>query len=381
MTSIATEAPAVEIAEERGPGRLRRLGRVARQKPLGAFGGAIIVILIITALFGQDITIGGEVIVPGFAPFPAERTDVVNKLSGPSASHIAGTDALGRDMFSRIIFGARTAMIVGLAATALGIAIGTIIGTVSPYIGGAADMVVQRLSDSMQALPPLVLLMVLVTMMSPGVATVIFAIVIFLIPGTQRVIRGTVLSVMQFTYIEAARTVGASAPRIIFRHILPNIVAPVMVLATVTIGGTILAEAALSFLSLGGEFGGESDLGVHSVRVDVAGADHAVAVAGARAGGGDRADRVFVQRVRGRAAGRAGSAAAGNGIRRVGNFFRRRASCPFGGPVSPGASDPPAQAGLSRPVVKPPGSPPSLRAAFPHRHAGGRRVPLTRRFG
>ena len=251
MTSIATEAPAVEIAEERGPGRLRRLGRIARQKPLGAFGGAIIVILIITALFGQDITIGGEVIVPGFAPFPAERTDVVNKLSGPSAQHIAGTDSLGRDMFSRIIFGARTAMIVGLAATSLGIAIGTIIGTVSPYIGGAVDMVIQRLSDSMQALPPLVLLMVLVTMMSPGMATVIFAIVIFLIPGTQRVIRGTVLSVMQFTYIEAARTVGASAPRIIFRHILPNIVAPVMVLATVTIGGTILAEAALSFLSLG----------------------------------------------------------------------------------------------------------------------------------
>ena len=243
---IVTALPAA------GPGRLRRMGRLARQRPLGALAAGIIFILIITALFGQDIRIGGETIVPGFAPYPAEKTDVVNKLAAPSwPDHIAGTDSLGRDMFSRIIFGARTAMIIGLAATGIGIAIGTLIGTISAYLGGFGDLVVQRISDAFQALPPLVLMMVLVTMMSPGIGTVVFVIVIFLVPGTQRVIRGTVLSIKEFTYVEAARAIGASGSRVVLRHILPNIVAPVMVLATVTIGGTILAEAALSFLALG----------------------------------------------------------------------------------------------------------------------------------
>jgi len=224
---------------------------MARQRPLGAFGAVIIFILVVTAVFGQDITVGGETIVPGFAPYKAEETNIVDKLKGPSWSHIAGTDELGRDIFTRIIYGARTAMTIGLSAPGIGIAIGTLIGTISAYIGGFWDLGVQRISDAMQALPPLVLMMVLVTMMSPGIGTVVFVIVIFLVPGTQRVIRGTVLSLKEFTYIEAARTIGASSPRIVLRHIMPNIVAPIMVLATVTIGGTILAEAALSFLALG----------------------------------------------------------------------------------------------------------------------------------
>jgi len=250
--STATDVLAeVDVPVHRGPSRLQRLWRMARQRPLGAFGAVIIFILVVTAVFGQDITVGGETIVPGFAPYKAEETNIVDKLKGPSWSHIAGTDELGRDIFTRIIYGARTAMIIGLAATGIGIAIGTLIGTISAYIGGFWDLGVQRISDAMQALPPLVLMMVLVTMMSPGIGTVVFVIVIFLVPGTQRVIRGTVLSLKEFTYIEAARTIGASSPRIVLRHIMPNIVAPIMVLATVTIGGTILAEAALSFLALG----------------------------------------------------------------------------------------------------------------------------------
>ena len=250
--STATDVLAeVDVPVRSGPSRLRRLGRMARQRPLGAFGAVIIFILIVTAVFGQDINVGGETIVPGFAPYKAEETNIVDKLKGPSWSHIAGTDELGRDILTRIIYGARTAMIIGLAATGIGIAIGTLIGTVSAYVGGFWDLGVQRISDAMQALPPLVLMMVLVTMMSPGIGTVVFVIVIFLVPGTQRVIRGTVLSLKEFTYIEAARTIGASSPRIVLRHIMPNIVAPIMVLATVTIGGTILAEAALSFLALG----------------------------------------------------------------------------------------------------------------------------------
>lgn len=251
---MATTAGTLDTAADqldRGPGRARRLLRLGRQRPLGAVGAVVIFILLVTAIFGQDISVGGSTIIPGFSPYPAAETDVVNKLAPPSWDHIAGTDSLGRDMFSRIIYGARTAMIIGLAATSIGIAIGTLIGTVSAYIGGVGDMVVQRISDAFQALPPLVLMMVLVTMMSPGIGTVVFVIVIFLVPGTQRVIRGTVLSLKEYTYIEAARTIGASSTRIVLRHILPNIVAPIMVLATVTIGGTILAEAALSFLALG----------------------------------------------------------------------------------------------------------------------------------
>lgn len=251
-SAIGSADEIVEALPSRRADRLRRLGHLARQRPLGALGAVIIFVLIVAALFGQDISAYGNTIVPGFAPHPAEKADPINKLQGPTwPDHIAGTDVIGRDLFSRIIYGARTAMIIGIAATGIGIAIGTLIGTVSAYIGGFGDLFIQRVSDSMQALPPLVLMMVLVTMLSPGIGTVVFVIVIFLVPGTQRVIRGTVLSIKEFTYIEAARSVGATAPRIVLRHIVPNIVAPIMVLATITIGGTILAEAALSFLALG----------------------------------------------------------------------------------------------------------------------------------
>ena len=251
-SAVGTADEIVDALPSGRRNRLRRMARLARQRPLGALGAGIIFVLIVAALFGQDISAYGNTIVPGFAPHPAEKADPINKLAAPSwPDHVAGTDVIGRDLFSRIIFGARTAMIIGIAATGIGIAIGTLIGTISAYAGGFGDLFIQRVSDSMQALPPLVLMMVLVTMMSPGIGTVVFVIVIFLVPGTQRVIRGTVLSIKEFTYIEAARAVGATAPRIVLRHIVPNIVAPIMVLATITIGGTILAEAALSFLALG----------------------------------------------------------------------------------------------------------------------------------
>ena len=225
--------------------------RHARNKPLGALGGLFIFILIVAAIFGQDLNIGGTTIIPGFSPFPAEETNILNKLGSPSWTHIAGNDSLGRDMFSRIIYGARPAIIIGIAATGLGILIGTLVGMISAYAGSVTDLLLQRLSDSFQALPPLLLMMTLVTVLTPSMTTVILVIVIFLVPGTQRVVRGTVLSAMENTYIEAARTIGAGPIRVIFRHILPNIMAPILVIASVTIGGTILAEAALSFLGLG----------------------------------------------------------------------------------------------------------------------------------
>ncbi len=226
--------------------------RHARNKPLGAIGGLFIIILIMAAIFGQDIKIGGSTIIPGFSPYAASETNILNKLAAPSwPDHIAGTDSLGRDLFSRIIFGARPAIIIGIVATGLGILGGMITGMISAYAGGITDLLLQRISDAFQALPPLLLMMTLVTVLTPSMTTVILVIVIFLIPGTQRVVRGTVFSTLENTYIEAARTIGAGPVRVITRHILPNIMAPILVIASVTIGGTILAEAALSFLGLG----------------------------------------------------------------------------------------------------------------------------------
>ncbi len=226
--------------------------RHARNKPLGAIGAVFILILVVAAIFGQDISIGGSTIVPGFSPYPASETDIINKLAAPSwPGHIAGTDSLGRDLFSRIIFGARPAIVIGIVATGLGILGGMVIGMTSAYAGGVTDLLLQRISDAFQALPPLLLMMTLVTVLTPSMTTVILVIVIFLIPGTQRVVRGTVFSTLENTYIEAARTIGAGPFRIITFHILPNIMAPILVIASVTIGGTILAEAALSFLGLG----------------------------------------------------------------------------------------------------------------------------------
>ncbi len=252
--STATEAADPIAVTLRGdsPPWWRTWGRHAKNKPLGAIGAVFIFILIVAAIFGQDINVGGSTIIPGFSPHPASETNIINKLAAPTfPEHIAGTDSLGRDLFSRIIYGARPAIVIGIVATGLGILGGMVIGMISAYAGGVTDLLLQRISDAFQALPPLLLMMTLVTVLTPSMTTVILVIVIFLIPGTQRVVRGTVFSTLENTYIEAARTIGAGPGRIITRHILPNIMAPILVIASVTIGGTILAEAALSFLGLG----------------------------------------------------------------------------------------------------------------------------------
>lgn len=232
-----------------------RLRGVARRKPLGTFGAIIIFIYAVAALFGPDLTLFGTTIVPGFSPFPADQTDIVNQLEGPSIDHIAGTDRLGRDVISRIIHGARPAMEIGLGATFIGILLGTVVGMVSAYAGGVWDLLIQRVVDSFMALPLLILLLALVTVLESAniskVLVTILALIVAVAPATSRVIRGTVLSVKQISYVEAARSIGAPPERVLWQHILPNIMAPILVLASVTIGGVILGEAALSFLGLG----------------------------------------------------------------------------------------------------------------------------------
>lgn len=225
--------------------------RFIRQKPLGALGFFLLFVVIFCAVFGPGITIGDTEIIPGFTEFDPNKPDVLNKEKGPSGEHFFGTDSLGRDVFSRVIHGSRPSLQVGIYATFLGILVGTAIGLFTGYVGGWWDMLIQRFMDGVMAIPPLVLLLSLVSITSPSLLNIVLILVIFVAPSSSRVVRGTVLSVKEAPFVEAARSVGMSPLRVALRHILPNLFAPIMVLATITIGGAILVEATLAFLGLG----------------------------------------------------------------------------------------------------------------------------------
>jgi peptide/nickel transport system permease protein len=214
--------------------------RFCRNKPLGAIGGFIIMVMIFAA-----------VAAPVVAPQDYQRTRGREKLQGPSAEHWLGTDQLGRDLYSRIVWGARASLYVGLMGTFLGVAIGSLFGLFGGYFGGRLDMVLMRFVDAVQAFPGLILALAIVAAMGPGLSKAFIAISVTLIARPARVVRASVLSAKATPWVEAAHTVGASHPRIIFRHILPNVFAPIIVLASLILGIAILIEASLSFLGLG----------------------------------------------------------------------------------------------------------------------------------
>jgi peptide/nickel transport system permease protein len=215
------------------------LGRFVRRQPLGAAGGLLVVLLVVTALLADVLATHDPV-----------RTSM-RPLAEPGAEHWLGTDNLGRDLYSRVVHGARVSLAVGVASTLLGAVVGGLIGLLSGYIGGTTDLVSQRVMDIMQALPILVLALVLAAALGPSLTNGIIAISIPIIPRAARVIRASVLSIREFVYIEAARALGVGHPRVAFRHILPNTIGPFIVLITAQLGGAILVEAALSFLGLG----------------------------------------------------------------------------------------------------------------------------------
>ncbi|HEY1541378.1 MAG TPA: ABC transporter permease [Xanthobacteraceae bacterium] len=208
--------------------------------PLGVVGGVIMVVFVFAAVFADLLT-----------RFSPTDTNPALSLAHPSAAHIFGADYLGRDVYSRIVYGARISLAVGLGSTALGCAIGTALGLASGYIGGWIDLIVQRLVDMMQALPLLVLALVMAAALGPSLSNTIFAISIPLIPYAARVIRSNTLTLREMPYVEAARAVGMSEFRIAVRHVLPNTLAPLIVLATAQLGSAILTESSLSFLGLG----------------------------------------------------------------------------------------------------------------------------------
>jgi len=185
------------------------------------------------------------------APFDPARIAAGPRLSPPSVQHPFGTDHLGRDMLSRVIAGARVALLLSFASILAGAVIGTVIGLASGWLEGLTDQILQRLIDALMAFPGLVLALALVAMLGPGFEKIIIALSVFSIPTVARTVRGTVLSAKQNVYIEAANALGASSRRLLLRHILPNITAPLIVVMTVQLGTAILGEAALSFLGLG----------------------------------------------------------------------------------------------------------------------------------
>lgn len=231
----------VAIGQAR-PERRRRGGALwlfVRKNPLGAAGGLLMLLLVLTAVFAEALATHNPV-----------RTSS-RVLAPPGAEAWLGTDNLGRDLWSRVVHGSRISLAVGLASTLLGAVVGGLVGLVSGYVGGKTDLVAQRLMDIMQALPILVLALVLAAALGPSLTNTIIAISVVIAPRAARVVRSSVLAIREFAYIEAARALGVRHGRVAFRHILPNTFGPFIVLVTAQLGGAILAEAALSFLGLG----------------------------------------------------------------------------------------------------------------------------------
>jgi len=219
---------------------LRAIGRALLRHKLARIGVTIIVLLVCTAVFA-----------PLLAPFDPNEQDLYNVLSGPSQKHWLGTDNVGRDLLSRVIYGSRVSMMVGVVATALSACIGVLIGLVAGYRGGKVDMVVMRITDTFMCIPGLVFVLVMAAALGPGINNVIYAIVALGWCGFARIIRGQVLTVREQPFVEAARAIGTRGLRIMFKHLLPNSLAPIIVAATITLGGTIMLEASASFLGLG----------------------------------------------------------------------------------------------------------------------------------
>lgn len=212
----------------------------ARRRPLGAVGAFIVLLLVFVALFA-----------PWLAPYDPYKMNSAWLLSPPSLRNWMGTDEYGRDIMSRVMWGSRTSLVVGLLAVVLGTTTGAVLGLVSGYLGGKVDYVVQRCMDILLAFPGLVLALAMVAALGASVVNVIIALSFTIIPGASRVIRASALALREAPFVDAAQNLGFSSARIVFRHILPNCAAPYIIIATAALGGAILSEASLSFLGLG----------------------------------------------------------------------------------------------------------------------------------
>jgi peptide/nickel transport system permease protein len=222
-----------------GTGFLRGLARAARKNPVGAIAGVMCLLLVLLAIFG-----------PMLAPYSATRVDFP-RLVAPSAAHPFGTDNLLRDIFSRILIGTRNSLGIAFASIAVSTVLGVLLGVTSGYLAGYVDLAVSRFIDVTLAFPPLVFLIFFLTIFKPSMFTVALGIGLVLTPGTTRIVRSATIAVRHLAFVEAAVALGNTPFRIMYRHILPNVAATIIVIASVQIGTAILIEAAISFLGLG----------------------------------------------------------------------------------------------------------------------------------
>jgi peptide/nickel transport system permease protein len=211
-----------------------------RHRPLGAIGAGIVLAMVALAATAGFI-----------APYDPLENDYAAMLAAPNAAHWLGTDAFGRDVFSRIVYGSRTALMVGLGASLIGATLGSLIGVASAYFGGRVDLIVQRVMDVFFAFPVIILALAVVAILGTGAGNVILAIATPMVPRCARVVRSSALSVREMPYVDAARASGFGHGRIILRHMLPNVMAPILIMSTAFLGEAILLEASLSFLGLG----------------------------------------------------------------------------------------------------------------------------------
>ena len=216
------------------------LRRLVKEKPLSIIAGVVILLLMLVAIFADVL-----------APFPHDEVNIVDRMQAPSGRYLLGTDQLGRDLLSRLIFGAQISLTVGLAATAVNVVVAVLIGGPSGFFGGRLDLAAQRFVDAWMAFPGLLLLLTIMSLVGRGVPQIIVVLGVTGGIGGSRVIRGAVIGVKENVYFQAAEAIGSTKWRILIRHVLPNIAAPVIIIFTINVGAVIISEAALSFLGFG----------------------------------------------------------------------------------------------------------------------------------
>ncbi len=243
MTAASRTEAAVALAWELPAprGRWRAAARLARQNPVGTVALAVLLLLCLAAAFAPLIAPYSPTAQPGA------------RLEAPSGHYWFGTDRIGRDVFTRILYGGRISLLVGFVAVGTGTLIGSAIGMISGFLGGWADLIVQRLMDVVMSIPALLLAMVIVASFGRGVANALIAIAIVLVPTAARVMRSVVLQIQARAYVEAAQASGASSGRILCRHVVPNAIDEVLILASIALAAAVIIEAALSFLGLGAQ--------------------------------------------------------------------------------------------------------------------------------
>jgi peptide/nickel transport system permease protein len=240
MSAVTAGALPLDQPPAEAIGWGRSLWVTIRRKPLGAASASLVLLIVLTAIFADVL-----------APYDPLAPQPEIRLSAPSRAHPFGTDDIGRDVLSRVIYGARISLWVGMLAVGIGTVGGMIIGLACGYWEGRLDLILQRVMDAVQAIPGLVLALAIVSVLRPNTTNAMLAIAMVIIPGNSRIVRGAVLSAKQNRYVEAAQALGCQQPRVVITHILPNVTAPILIIASIWLGNAILIEASLSFLGLG----------------------------------------------------------------------------------------------------------------------------------